>query len=393
MANNRGTILPITLGFALVFTMLGTASLYMSTLQSEAQEKQVLSQKAFWLAEAGLIQYLHNWSLDPKVPPPTNQQPFADGGIYDAAVLIEGIIPRVTVTGNYNGIKRTVSAQFIKIPKAFENTISTGGNLTSHGAGIFYVNGKTRISGAYNREGWVSGGFYDRQVGVSQGDTTIPIPDYSAGDEFRDFVQFGMNAMGSYPAEQVVHIEADDGDTVWISPDDELIDKKVIFVESPTPGLVDVNILFGTTSPWQADQDLTVISTGTINYYQPLQFSEDSRLSVVAWDDYTEGSVLYSQHAGVTYAHDDVFLTDLLEIGSYTGNLIANGANPNPNLYDWPWPLNDTAINNDNGISLVELLTLQSYYYSSDVRDGDIPPGFELLFTVGNPHIFNWQEG
>ena len=54
MRSSKGSILAITVGFALVFTMLGIASIYISTLQSETQEKQILSQKAFWLAEAGI---------------------------------------------------------------------------------------------------------------------------------------------------------------------------------------------------------------------------------------------------------------------------------------------------------------------------------------------------
>jgi Tfp pilus assembly protein PilX len=53
MRNTKGSILAITVGFALVFTMLGVASIHMSTLQNETQTKQILSQKAFWLAEAG----------------------------------------------------------------------------------------------------------------------------------------------------------------------------------------------------------------------------------------------------------------------------------------------------------------------------------------------------
>jgi hypothetical protein len=54
MHNSRGSILAITVGFALVFTMLGTASIYMSTIQNDTQVNQVLKKKAFWLAEAGL---------------------------------------------------------------------------------------------------------------------------------------------------------------------------------------------------------------------------------------------------------------------------------------------------------------------------------------------------
>jgi hypothetical protein len=65
MRNSRGSILAITVGFALVFTMLGTASIYMSALQNETQTKQILSQKAFWLAEAGVAHA--SWALSRQI--------------------------------------------------------------------------------------------------------------------------------------------------------------------------------------------------------------------------------------------------------------------------------------------------------------------------------------
>ena len=54
MNKERGSILVVTLGFILVFTLLGMSSLYLSTVQNEAAEKRLASSKAFWLAEAGL---------------------------------------------------------------------------------------------------------------------------------------------------------------------------------------------------------------------------------------------------------------------------------------------------------------------------------------------------
>jgi hypothetical protein len=53
MPHKKGSILAITMGFALVFTLLGSSAIYLSTLQSEAQEKRILETQAFWLAEAG----------------------------------------------------------------------------------------------------------------------------------------------------------------------------------------------------------------------------------------------------------------------------------------------------------------------------------------------------
>ncbi len=54
MMNNKGAVLPITLAFVLAFTLVGFSTIYMSTLQNEAAEKRIASEKAFWLAEAGV---------------------------------------------------------------------------------------------------------------------------------------------------------------------------------------------------------------------------------------------------------------------------------------------------------------------------------------------------
>ncbi len=54
MMNNKGIVLPVTLAFVLAFTLLGSATIYLSTTQNEAAEQRIASEKAFWLAEAGI---------------------------------------------------------------------------------------------------------------------------------------------------------------------------------------------------------------------------------------------------------------------------------------------------------------------------------------------------
>ena len=54
MKNERGSILIITVGFVLVFTLLGFAAIYLATVENEAAVKRIDSTKAFWLAEAGI---------------------------------------------------------------------------------------------------------------------------------------------------------------------------------------------------------------------------------------------------------------------------------------------------------------------------------------------------
>lgn len=52
--NNRGSILIITTAFVFGFVALGVASIYLAGQENQFAEREVLSTKAFWLAEAGL---------------------------------------------------------------------------------------------------------------------------------------------------------------------------------------------------------------------------------------------------------------------------------------------------------------------------------------------------
>jgi len=54
MNNQRGSILIVTTGFVLVFTLLGIASLHFAGLQNELAEKRRFSLEAFWLADGAL---------------------------------------------------------------------------------------------------------------------------------------------------------------------------------------------------------------------------------------------------------------------------------------------------------------------------------------------------
>jgi len=211
--------------------------------------------------------------------------------------------------------------------------------------------------------------------------TTIKVPDYNKNgtrDEFADFVLFGRDAVANYPSDQVVYIQ--NNGTVNIFPNQNLVGKKVIFVEGSSPGAGNVNIFFDGT--WQEGEDLTVISTGGITYIEPLQYQEEARLSTISWDDYNEGSIFRSEHESVIYTHDDANFVDILEWGSTTGNVIANNA-----VTDHPSdPQKD-------GISMLELLTYEKIYYSDRAKNGDLPPGFKLLSGAsGTPKLMDWQE-
>lgn len=362
--NKKGIALILSYTVVVVLTILGSAFVARSISEGNIVRRYTDSTQAFWIAEAGLAQGYYNWSNNLSQPEGTVD--FGEGSY----TIDDTNLPEVTVTGTVGGIQRKLKAYFVRIPHPFENTLSTGGDLSLSGLlARVDVYDKTRISGTYTKSGFATGWFEDKQEGVSQDSTTIQIPDYNnngSADEFEDFVFFGQEAVLSYPAEEVVYIQ--NNGTVIIYPDQSLIGKKLIFVEGSAPGQGDVHIVFDGT--WQEDEDLTVISTGEITYIEPLQFQEEARLSTISWDDYNEASIFRSQHESVMYTHDDANFVDILDWGSTTGNVIAN-----------------------NDMSLLEILTHEKYYYSDRAINGDLPPGFRLLSgTTGTTKLMDWQE-
>lgn len=133
MRTSKGSVLVITIGFALVFTMLGSASIYMSTLQSETQEKQILSQQAFWLAEAGVQRAFFNLTAPP--PTPTNitfQEELGNGSYNYSIQNITNVRWHIKSIGTVNNINRTVEAD---VGANIIDAITTTGSLASPGGG------------------------------------------------------------------------------------------------------------------------------------------------------------------------------------------------------------------------------------------------------------------
>ncbi|MBI4707900.1 MAG: pilus assembly PilX N-terminal domain-containing protein [Candidatus Omnitrophica bacterium] len=363
--NNRASALVFSFLVVTVLSILGSAVVMRSASEKKISQGYADSAQAFWIAEAGLAQAYYNWSNG--ISQPQGAVSYG-GGTYsiDASSLVQ-----TRVTGVFGASSRILQGSFVFIPRPFDNTLSAGGNLRLSGLlARVEIYDKTRISGTYSRSFGASGWFEDKQENVDQNLTTIKIPDYSGNgvsDEFSDFVLFGRNAAQSYPEDQVVYIQTDN--TVNIFPNQDLVGKKIIYVEGTQAGAGDVNIFFDTT--WHAGEDLTVISTGDITYVEPLQFQADARLSTISWVDYNEASVFRSEHESIIYTHDDANFVDILDWGSTTGSVIAN-----------------------DEVSLNEVLTYEKYYYSDRIANGDLSPGFKWLSTTNNGtrKMMDWQE-
>lgn len=353
-----------------VLTILGSAFVARSISEGNTARRYADSARAFWAAEAGLNQGYQD--VINGVAPVDGELDFSDGttGIYQISLIDYPFGTEIISAGGFGTGQRIVSGLVYRIPASFQNTLSVGGNLSLIGLlARVEVYAKTRISGVYSKQFLASGWFEDKQEGASQELTTIKIPDYNNNgtpDEFADFVLFGREVAQSYPPEQVVYIQ--NSGTVNIFPNQNLVGKKIIFVEGTSPGSGDVNIFFDAT--WRENEDITVISTGDITYVEPLQFQTDARLSTISWEDYNEASIFRSEHESIMYAHQDGNFIDILDWGSTTGNLIANG-----------------------NVSLMEVLTYEKYYFSDRAMNGDLPPGFSRLGGAnGVPRLTDWRE-
>lgn len=365
--NKRGIALIFSYLVIVVLSILGAAFLARSVSEDTITRRYEDSARAFWIAEAGLSQAYFNWKNN--IAQPAGAVAFS-GGTYS---LDTTQLPQVSVTGAFGSSQRTLQAFFIGIPRPFNNMFSTGGNLRLNysgflGGAIVNVNGNTVYSGTYSKDSRVTANFNPAPVNSGTANTTIPIADFDQNgtpNEFTDFLTFGQSVIADYPADEVVHIQTTG--TVTVFPNQQLRGTKVIFVEGQAAGQGNVNIIFDAT--WHSDEDMTIISTGTINYLEPLNFP-DSRLSTISWLDYNEGSVLLSNRVGVVYAHNNANFTDRFEIGFTAGNIIANG-----------------------NLTLDERWSAETFNYSSRAADGDLPPGFQWLSaTNGNLQLLDWEE-
>ena len=134
--------------------------------------------------------------------------------------------------------------------------------------------------------------------------------------------------------------------------------KKIVYVEGTSAGAGDVNVWFDST--WTANQNLTVISTGSVNYIQPLQNpSANSQLNTISWDNYNEFAVFLSAHSGVTYTGKKAYYGSIVSLSNTKGNVIAN-----------------------QGMNLDLIFVWKQFNYQSPIdANGLVPPAFQGLIA------------
>lgn len=354
--NSKGVAFVTSLMVVTVLILLSAG--YMISLMTEfsTAKRYQDSTKALWLSEAGLAYYIKNPTMLDSAP---QTQTFSSGSVYISKDDSSGS-REVIFLGTVNGSTRSIKATFPPFPPdVFNNTMASGHNITLSGLlATMKVYGTTKISGAYSQSGFLASGWFESKTeGVASAQTTLKFPDSNGNgtpDEFNDFKAFYQNLASTYAPSEVAYIQS--SGTVNIVPNSYLAGKKLIYVEGATAGSGDVNILFDAS--WQDNENVTVVSTGDITYLQPLQYTANSKMNMVAWEDYNEASILLSRHQGVTYAHDDANYFSVFSLSTTTGNVIAN----------------------DN-IAALEVLSDKRFYYNNPVSNNQVPPGFEGLIS------------
>ena len=379
-AGESGVAIVAVTVFTLVLLTLGATFLRLATLERLSANEEVQRAQSFYLAEAGVeraIAFLRAGN-EHSTGALYTDQPFANGSYSVTAAddLARGV-KIITSTGTFAGEQKTITVEVQLLPAFFKNTFSSGGDLEFYG--IFaaaWAHGTTWLSGVYDSRGFFQNMGFDTLVeGVDPNETTLRFPDMDGDDipnELEDFVLYFNNALLECNPGETDLIQTGAGGTVDIWPSVAYAGKKIIFVKGPdgeedTGGNVD--IYFGAS--WSGEQDLTIVSTGEVNYIQPLEDPATSRLSIISWGDYTEGAIIYSSHRSVIGTQTTADFTYLLTLASVYGSIFAN-----------------------QGINIQEAVVLVNFYHYDRLDVGDIPPGLRPLCTTNYylGEIISWKE-
>ncbi len=355
--NNKGVALITAYILLSTIAALSAGFALSSMTELDAAYRYQDSTRAFWLAEAGISQFIQDTTMLDEIDQTTLS--FGNYTVQLAKDDTDATKRVVTATANVNGNQRRIQIEFPALPPdVFDNTMSSGGNINLTGAfAILNVHDKTRITGTFTRSnGSLVGWFEDKQEGVNASLTTLTYPDSNGNgtaNEFGDFVEFNRDIIATYSDDEVVYVQ--NNGTVTILPNSAAYaGKKIIYVEGTTANSGDVNIIFDAT--WQNNQNLTVISTGKVTYLQPLQFASNSQLNTISWEGYAEPSVLFSTHSGISFTKGTAQLTEILAYSATTGSLIANQA-----------------------VSANEFIAEKEFFYDDALTNEVVPPGFEGL--------------
>jgi hypothetical protein len=370
--NNKGAVLisAYMVLFVLMTVSSSVALFNFSELRESRRYRNAVT--AFWLAEAGLNEYMADVTILDDAESLTIKE--VNGTIHLSRDDSDPRYRIVTSKGVVGGSQRQIQIKYPALTTIFESTVSTKGDMIIEGSkSSLMVNDKLRLGGeVINTSTYPIVFIEDKQEGVTDPLVSITYPDFNqngVSDEFDDFVQYNRSLIASYPEEEVVYIK--DNATYTIMPDSSLENKKIIYIEGERPGQGNAIVQF--TAALGEQQNLTIISTGTVTHNQAGIANSDSQLNIIAWSDYFESSALPSVHYGMIYTHGTAYFDEVHDTSVTNGSVVAN-----------------------EGIVIREVWSTKTFNYADMRKRGVVPPGFEGLVGGGvsgyTPKPNEWRE-
>jgi hypothetical protein len=356
--NNQGSILIVSLVILYLLTSQSVSFSLFDASELNESKRYCNSAAAFWLAEAGANMYMRNPTMLDKGP----QTIVLGGGTISLSRDdSKPLVRLVHSSAIYQGVKKSVQLTYsANVPEVYKNTISSKGDLKVTGMKTsVLVNDRARLTGAVVTTNTLSSIFFeDQQAGVDPSLTTLNDPavppikeDGKVYEQWKAFVESNKNLVNSYPSEEVVYLTGQD--TYTIDKDTPLKDKKIIFVEGFEKG---GNVVIESSEFLSANQNLTVIASGTVTFNQSGEQAANSQLNVISWGGYTETASAPSVHRGIIYTRGVAKFDQIKENSTTNGIVIADG-----------------------GIEFGEIWSTKVFNYADLTRAEVFPPGFERL--------------
>lgn len=357
LRNQKGAILILT--YIVFFVLLTLAASFASTNFSELffSKRYNFTAAAFWLAEAGISRFLINPSMldeDNHI-----QFSFKEGTVRLSKDDSDASKRVITATGTVKGVQKSIQIEFAALPpEIYNNVLSVKGDIIIDGKKTaLNILDRTRLSGHLKNSGSYTNILWeDKKEGFNPLRLQIVYPDTNGNgvtDEFNDFVGYYQRLLSDYSRDDIVYIQGNG--TYTLTPDQTLQNKKIIFVQG-SEGTGDVLIQFNGT--WKDNQNLTVISTGTVTFNQGGVIPQDSQLNIIAWSGYHETAIFPSHHRGLIYTHGQARFDNILDTSVTSGCVIVQG-----------------------GIFFGDIWSTKIFEYADVLHGGALPPGFQGLVT------------
>lgn len=370
--NNKASLL-VAMTVLYILITISVGFVLFNTIEMSSARRYYHSTAAFWLAEGGINMYMIN-------PDMLNDNfsmsmAYGDGTIYLARDDSKPMFRYVTATGEVGGVRRKIQIGYVaNVPEAYQNSISTKGDITISGKKVsLVINDKTRLGGkVVNNSSFGHVLFEDAQPNQDPSLTSLVYPHVTSSsgenDEFQNFVQNNHDLLAYYSKDEVLYVKTDG--TFTMPTDGSLAGKKIVYIEGGDNG---GNVIIDSNNVVAKNQNLTIIATGNVTFNQSGFQAPNSQLNIIAWQGYNETVSAPSSFQGLIYTHGLATFDQVKASSVNNGGLIADG-----------------------GIVFGEVWSTKMFNHADFTKQGSYPPGFERL-TGGSmskvaPYPTTWKE-